>query len=537
MRGLGKAAIAAMVAASALRAYGVDDPCARVERLIGSSPLAEAPSQPAATHRVEIEDALTKCPRLTAREKSALQVKLANGKLVEAKSQPEGVALQLRSEVIHLSQDAIRNDASSVPAAVTLARALKDSGKREDAAATFENLFRTNPSESRWQHVAEYADLFPADDARPLEFYSAAVKAKSVRPEIQSAYLISAARLKPDDSLNYLWDLLRADRAVEVQKLGCEILGTAASWNDARRRELLTVIIVAFAASPPLPEDFPDTPVAQAAVATPATSPFAQPLQEIARLYDVKPPTPETFPWWTAVKPFPNPGKPDLYPSEAFRHLLLTLGSRLERQSSPTGQDLTRARDLYATAMKFQPERPSPEAATKLAQLYVTTEQAPEFVKIATDNDAFLAKYSQFYNADDWKTVFDYHCSLAHLADVLSELPKATHGDETIKRNLIEVMIAQYRGALEAATHCEPPAHLSGNAVQRYAKALEELGDGRQAAEISLNAVDYYLGHGLAEDASDVLDSLKQKNLPSDLAMRCQVLSVKVNQEPKVELH
>jgi tetratricopeptide (TPR) repeat protein len=503
------------------------DPCKRTPSLIGRSSLSATGN--------ELEDLSTilkNCASLPERDKADVQVKLANSQLARAQNVKDPkVAEELRGDAVSLMTEAMKIDTSSVPVVVTLGRAYAASGKQTEAVSTYERLFRTSASDGRWQFISEYAHLLPEDDARPLEFYLTAVKDKRVTPDIQSAYIAMAARLKPKDALVYLWELFHQHRAADLERLGCEILPLADPWPDeVQKRELITVLTVGLTVSPPLPQEFASSPAAIAYGKTPPESYFAQPLAEIARLYDPAPLHTGSFSWWTKVPPIPNPPKKDLYPDEAFRRLMMALGSRLEQQTGSSQADLTRARDLYSAAVTFRPDQPSPDAAAKLAQLYVTTEQPRDFMKIVNDYDAFIASFTREYDRDDWKILFDYHRSIGQLADILSGMKAVVHDDPALLRDLAQISENQYAEALKAGAQCEPQQYLSSSAVVRYAGAQQRLGKPNDAIETVLKAIEYYLGHQGAKEAGAVLDAFPAVSIPETFRDRYRALEAATHQ-------
>ncbi len=210
-----------------------------------------------------------------------------------------------------------------------------------------------------------------------------------------------------DRLAKYLWDLLDRGELLRAQDSALEAL-ISPDWDAKDKQELLSIAVASLSKQYYDPSQFLETQTARSLSRFAGDAHIGEGIREIRRLHRASGLEPDRFTWWAGRGGIRHDPKRGLWPRDAFRSLIRTLGNWYQKQ-----QRNETAEAYYVLSVRLFPGEVDPQASLLLADLYAGSGRLHALKK-------FLERYApqlfygkgEAYRTSQVERIYMYHRTL-----------------------------------------------------------------------------------------------------------------------------
>ncbi len=320
----------------------------------------------------------------------------------------------------------------------------------------------------------------------------------------------------------YLWSSVRAGLVLRAQQGVIEALQSDVDWGDDFSGELMSILVVALSYEAYSPGEFGDTEVGKILAA------FAgQPgevgvcAEQIVALHDPEKLQPRRFQWW-ANRAGRRPPPRGVWPRDAFRKLIRSLGARARQE-----KNYPLAETYYELALHLTSREVDPVSLRGLVDLYMELNQIQKIGELADRyQEALVEGKGQAYRDSQLSQIFEYHRTLGELYAYLDRW-----GDRaTVTSALFQLDRARSIGArldenpdpteqiYQGASR--PQLHFTPDLAELLAKGYEKTGHPEAASTVRLEYAEKLLKIGQTARIESLIGKIEPSHLAADQKLR-----------------
>ena len=402
-----------------------------------------------------------------------------------------------------------------------LAKVYAALGWNHVAAEHFERAVETGDDNQGLylKNFAQFRDS-TGDWEEARELYSQLIREQPLSPTLQKSVAERFAKAGVDELAGYLWQLLEAGNARQAATGALDVLASG-DGSTEDRIELLTIICVALSRTPYSPTRFADLELARPLAGLGSDPGIGRGATDIAEVHDVEALNPERYRWW-AEKAYEHQDPPrGVWPADGFRALIRSLGSRYQESG-----ELRTAESYYRLAADLQPYEVDPAAVRDLTQLYIEEDQLPKVNNLTKEyeNRLFQGKGGAYRNSR-LRRIFEFHRTLGELYATIGRWGDSYDVDSAIFQ--LEHAQEKSRELGERLDNELPERYrFTPNMVNMLATGYVATNQPSKSYELRVTEAERFKQQGDTEAVRKVLEPIKTQELPSQLRLRIERLTV-----------
>jgi len=382
------------------------------------------------------------------------------------------------------------------------------------ADAYFQNALRANDA-SRGLYLRNYAEFLEKSGQweHAKEIYASLVQAFPVSPALQQTLAVTYREHGMSDLAELLWNFLDAGYIQQATGFALDALGQSANVKDDHRIELLTIVCEALAQGTGDPDAFATTGTGHRITMLGADDYIGAGAAEIGKLFGGKALERRDYPWWTGRSSGRWDPDEGVYPTDGFRDLIRSLGSRAKR----TG-NFALAESYFRLAASLKQYEVDPVAIRDLVRMYAESDQFGKIDDVLKNYEVRLyADKARGYANSDVKKIFQYHQTLGELYALIERWGDSDKVDSAIFQ-LEHAQEASQILAEKPGVQLPEAYRFTPQMVDQLSMAYYKTGKIDKSLEVRIDQAEIYKKAGETRDAIRVLTPIEKLEVPSTLS-------------------
>lgn len=408
----------------------------------------------------------------------------------------------------------LERDPRSATTMNNLARLYEAAGRTAEASRMYERALQLEQSPEPALEK-NYADFLAKNGQweEAANRYEALVKKEPQSTAPHKTLVERYLKIGSPRLIDYLWELVEQGQVLRTEEASLAAL-EAREWEPELVDQLFTILAVSLSQRYYAADSFLEGQAAERLqhLTQSSNASIARCAEELVRVHGREDLQPQSYPWWSKRGDPEEEAPRGMWPRDAFRELVRSLGQRAKQV-----QNFELAERYFRLAADLAPDEVDPLGFRELVDLYVEQNRMDELRLLAEEYEPqlFMGKGTA-YRESHLAKIFDYHRTLAELYAYLDQWGHERDPNSAIfqlSRAWQTARLLDEQSAKEEVGRVEFTPQLANLLAQGY----QSTGQEEKSSEVRLSAAEMYLQDGNDRKAELVLAPLEDSEAQNRL--------------------